>query len=78
MIYDPLHSQDDLRILRELGFTVLEEEDVNYHIADTPTFFYMPHCELTLYERVVERNCSNEQLPNVVLLGNRLDEYMQR
>jgi hypothetical protein len=73
-----MHDREDVKELRELGFTVLESEDLVYHDAVVPTIFYMPHCELSLYEGVVGRNCSTERLSNTFILGNRLDDYPHR
>lgn len=38
----------------------------------------MPHCDLHLYENLLRENWSRAQLPNVLLIANRLSEYAER
>ena len=38
----------------------------------------MPHCDLRLYENLLRENCSQERLPRLLLIANRLTEYMDR
>ena len=45
---------------------------------DEPTIVYMPHCDLHLYENLLRANCSRERLPRLLLIANRLSEYLDR
>lgn len=38
----------------------------------------MPHCDLPLYENILRENCSRERLPRLLLIANRLSEYLDR
>lgn len=38
----------------------------------------MPHCDMELYENLIKTNWSRERLPNLVLVANRLADYIDR
>jgi hypothetical protein len=38
----------------------------------------MPHCDLDLYESILATNWSREQLGYMVLISNRLGDYVDR
>ena len=43
-----------------------------------PTIVYMPHCDLPLYENILRANGSRDRLGRLVLIANRLSEYIDR
>lgn len=43
-----------------------------------PTIVFMPHCDLQLYENLLCENWKKERLSQVVLIANRLSEYLDR
>ena len=56
---------------------VFQAEPENY--ATSPdTVVYMPHCELSLFERFLNDNWSRERVPNLVLVGNTLSDYADK
>jgi hypothetical protein len=48
------------------------------YVAKQPTFFYLPHCELDLTERLLACNVAAGTLCNVAVLGNSFDLYRER
>ncbi|KAJ6519456.1 hypothetical protein C8R45DRAFT_1066151 [Mycena sanguinolenta] len=46
------------------------------HALDAPTILWMPHCDLDLHESVLAANWSHEQLERMVLISNRLGDYV--
>ncbi|KAF7338431.1 Translation machinery-associated protein 20 [Mycena venus] len=74
-IYDPVFSEEDVALFEELGFWVLSENQ-SRHLLDAPTILWMPHCDLELYESVLAANWSREQLEYMILISNRLGDYV--
>ncbi|KAJ6547395.1 SRR1-domain-containing protein, partial [Mycena capillaripes] len=84
-IYDPVFSEEDDALFEKLGFRVLSANTASgfgssfqegKHPLDTPTLLWMPHCDLDLYESVLAANWSREQLEYVILISNRLGDYV--
>ncbi|GAX77148.1 hypothetical protein CEUSTIGMA_g4594.t1 [Chlamydomonas eustigma] len=75
--FDPAYDDMDKALLNKLGIEVLEVNEGGRKAAGTPTMFYMPHCEHTLYEDLISHNKNNGLLRNVVLLGNSLKQYRE-
>ncbi|KAI9064223.1 SRR1-domain-containing protein [Trametes sanguinea] len=76
-VYDPVFADEDLQLLAQFRLTHLpENRRASYGLA-TPTVVFMPHCDLKLYENLLRANWSQENLPNVLLIANRLSEYAE-
>jgi hypothetical protein len=43
-----------------------------------PTICFMPHCDIDIYENLLQANCSKEKLSNILLVANRLADYLDR
>lgn len=43
-----------------------------------PTICFMPHCDIVIYENLLQANWSKERLSNIVLVANRLADYLER
>ncbi|KAJ7090038.1 SRR1-domain-containing protein [Mycena crocata] len=71
-IYDPVFSDEDENLFKQLR---LRAQEGRYPL-DTPTIFWMPHCDLDLYESVLATNWSREQLACMILICNRLGDYV--
>lgn len=48
------------------------------HAAEAPTIFFMPHCDMTLYESVLKANWTLQRLGNMLLIGNPISEYIAK
>lgn len=60
-------------------------DDVDWHSLQIggyslmrPTICFMPHCDLVIYENLLKANWSKERLPNILLVANRLADYLDR
>jgi len=42
-----------------------------------PTILFMPHCDLTLYERVLCVNWTLDRLENILFICNHFDDYLR-
>ncbi|KAJ7109211.1 SRR1-domain-containing protein [Mycena epipterygia] len=80
-VYDPVFSDEDRALFQELEISVSAENKASVlgegrYSLDSPTILWMPHCDLELYENVLRANWSREQLPYVILISNRLGDYV--
>uniref|UniRef100_A0AAR2JEM2 SRR1-like domain-containing protein n=1 Tax=Pygocentrus nattereri TaxID=42514 RepID=A0AAR2JEM2_PYGNA len=69
-MYDPVFTVSEREILRELGFTVLTENEEGKRAVCRPTLFYLMHCGKALYNNLLWRNWSPHILPKVIVIGN--------
>ncbi|KAJ3894177.1 SRR1-domain-containing protein [Lentinula edodes] len=83
-IYDPVFTDEDKSLLRQLGMCVLDcgsdtTDTRIYNIStdEEPTMLFMPHCDLALYESVLAANWSSSRLNNSLFICNHFDDYIQ-
>lgn len=69
-VYDPVLSDMDKQVIKDLGGTILLAEEAMQHTCSEKTLFYMPHCDAALYNEVLESNWSIHQLSDLSFLGN--------
>lgn len=48
------------------------------YALEVPTIYFMPHCDLELYEAVLRAIWNPESISNFFLLGNQLQEYVDK
>ncbi|KDN51777.1 hypothetical protein RSAG8_00325, partial [Rhizoctonia solani AG-8 WAC10335] len=77
-VFDPAFEEQDILALRGLGLGVLEENKKGAHVIDTPTFVYMPHCGIGLYERFLRANWSGGGMGRIILVANDMAAYVER
>ncbi|TCD62302.1 hypothetical protein EIP91_007098, partial [Steccherinum ochraceum] len=65
-VYDPVFSEEDERLL---------DANAAYPLP-VPTIVFMPHCDLQLYENLIHENWSTDRLSHLLLIANRLSEYV--
>lgn len=76
-IFDPVFTPGDAAYLRDqVGYVVLSAEPEDYTVGAN-TVAYMPHCDLTLFERFLGDNWSPRIIPNIILVGNNLSDYAE-
>jgi hypothetical protein len=46
------------------------------HLVEVPTILFMPHCDMQLYENILKRNWTRDAISNVLLIANRLLDYV--
>ncbi|KAJ7738512.1 SRR1-domain-containing protein [Mycena maculata] len=75
-VYDPVFSEEDDALFEQLRIRVLTENNEGRYPLKVPTILWMPHCDLELYESILATNWSREQLAYVILISNRLRDYV--
>jgi len=75
-IYDPIMTPTAIHATDTLGIPqCIQSKDNNYTVTE-PTLFYMPHCEVDLYQAVVKQNENN--FDKIVIIGNSFKNYLLR
>ncbi|KAM6930785.1 SRR1-like protein [Xenentodon cancila] len=77
-VYDPIFSSAERDILRELGLTVLTENEEGKRLATKPTLFYLMHCGKALYNNLLWKNWSAQCLSPIVIIGNSFTSMRER
>ncbi|XP_028313741.1 SRR1-like protein [Gouania willdenowi] len=77
-LYDPVFSPAEQDVLRELGLTVLTENEEGKRLVTRPTLFYLMHCGKALYNNLLWRNWSLERLSSLVIIGNSFSGMTER
>ncbi|XP_008280231.1 SRR1-like protein [Stegastes partitus] len=77
-VYDPAFSSAERDVLRELGLTVLTENEEGKRLATKPTLFYLMHCGKALYNNLLWKNWSAQCLPLVIMIGNSFSGIRER
>lgn len=77
-VFDPVLSASECRIIESLGCTILAVNEQGRRTAESPTLFFMPHCEALLYDNVLRANWSPVLLNRIVLLGNSFGSYLKQ
>uniref|UniRef100_A0A673HQ44 SRR1 domain containing n=1 Tax=Sinocyclocheilus rhinocerous TaxID=307959 RepID=A0A673HQ44_9TELE len=67
---DPVFSESEYDALKELGFTVLTENEEGKRAVYQPTLFYLMHCGKALYNNLLWRNWTPQTLPKLIIIGN--------
>ncbi|XP_030273688.1 SRR1-like protein [Sparus aurata] len=77
-VYDPAFSPGERDVLRELGVTVLTENEEGKRLATKPTLFYLMHCGKALYNNLLWKNWSTQHLPLMIIIGNSFNGMRDR
>ena len=77
-VFDPILSTIECRILDTIGCCVLNFNEKGMRKAIKPTLFFMPHCDESLYDDLLEVNWNPGLLSNVVIFGNSFHLYLDR
>lgn len=77
-VYDPVFSSGERDVLRELGLTVLTENEEGKRSATKPTLFYLMHCGKALYNNLLWKNWSTQHLPLMIIFGNSFNGMRDR
>ncbi|XP_077571994.1 SRR1-like protein [Stigmatopora nigra] len=78
LVYDPAFSDGEKDVLRELGLTVLTDNEEGKRLATKPTLYYLIHCGKALYNNLLWKNWSPKCLPHVVIIGNSFSSMRER
>ncbi|XP_037536385.1 SRR1-like protein [Nematolebias whitei] len=77
-VFDPAFSSSERDILKELGLTVLTENEEGKRQASKPTLFYLMHCGKALYNNLLWKNWSAQCLTQVMIIGNSFNGIRER
>jgi len=75
-VYDPVFTEEDDVLFKHLDIRMLAENKEGRYPLEAPTILWMPHCDLGLYENVLAANWSSTQLSYIILISNRLGDYV--
>ena len=79
LAFDPIFDEDDRAILLKSGVEVWDGASETSRLsANTPTLFFMPHCERSLYESLWKINSEAGTQDHVLLIGNDHQLYVMR
>ncbi|KAI9087365.1 hypothetical protein K1719_030685 [Acacia pycnantha] len=76
-VFDPILSTIEIQVLESLGCTVLSINEHGRRQTQKPTIFFMPHCDVDLYNNLLEANWEPNLLSNVIIFGNSFDTYIK-
>ncbi|GFV19628.1 SRR1-like protein [Trichonephila clavipes] len=74
-IYDPIFSTEEKTVLRDLSLNVLNINEGCKRTASNQTIFFMPHCDLPLYNNLLWANWKKEKLSKLIIIGNSFQKY---
>ncbi|XP_026178607.1 SRR1-like protein [Mastacembelus armatus] len=77
-LYDPAFSSGERDVLKELGLTVLTENEEGKRRTAKPTLFYLMHCGKALYNNLLWKNWSTQCLPLMIIIGNSFSGMQDR
>ncbi|KAM4746632.1 SRR1-like protein [Anableps anableps] len=77
-LYDPAFSSAEREVLRELGLTVLADNEEGKRLAMKPTLFYLMHCGKALYNNLLWKNWSPRCLSLLTIIGNCFSGIRER
>ncbi|PRP87639.1 SRR1-like protein-like [Planoprotostelium fungivorum] len=73
--FDPIFDENEKKVLNELGWTDITENEQGKRKVEGRTFFYMPHCGRPLYNNLLYTNWEPLQLKEMIILGNGFTNY---
>ena len=74
--YEPFMTELEKEFLESKSIKIIADNEKGKRLAKDPTFFFMPHCPMSLYSNLLFTNCG--RLDNVVIFGNSLSDYANR
>ncbi|KAL7594448.1 protein SENSITIVITY TO RED LIGHT REDUCED 1 [Lactuca sativa] len=74
-VFDPIISLTESKVMVELGCRVLLVNEHGRREAVDPILFFMPHCEVELYDNLLKTNWRHDLLNKIILLGNSFEKY---
>ncbi|KAJ1668051.1 hypothetical protein IW140_000784 [Coemansia sp. RSA 1813] len=77
MAFDPVTADVDVLTYEHLGVSMIPTNEEARRKAARQTLFYMPHCEIFLYENLLSANWTIESLSRIMLIGNNLQRYQE-
>ena len=69
-LYDPILTADEKAMAQGSNLTLIETNEEGKRGVHTRTLFFMPHCGKALYNNLLWKNWSKDQLKNIIIIGN--------
>jgi hypothetical protein len=76
--YDPIMNAVEIKAMEYFGGRKIAKNEQGKRRIVQPTLFYMPHCVKELYNNVLWANWPLENIRNVFIIGNSLNEYLEK
>ena len=73
-----MFSSGERNVLKELGLTIITENEEGKRLTTKPTLFYLMHCGKALYNNLLWKNWSRETLPQLTIIGNSFSGIQDR
>lgn len=74
-IYDPQFSFEEINFLNKLGLNVLNVNEEAKRVLKRKSIFFMPHCDIPLYNNLLWANWNKDTLSELVIIGNSFQSY---
>jgi len=74
-VYDPVFSKSEIEYLEKVGLNVLSINEEGKRTIVNKTLFFMPHCDLPLYNNLLWANWNIVNLSKLLIIGNTLSDY---
>ncbi|KAJ7516568.1 hypothetical protein O6H91_22G063300 [Diphasiastrum complanatum] len=78
LVFDPVLTALEQKVITCLGCSMLMHNEEGRRTVKVPTVFYMPHCEVTLYDNLLQANWVDHHLSSLAILGNSFGVYQER
>ncbi|XP_076887162.1 protein SENSITIVITY TO RED LIGHT REDUCED 1-like [Bidens hawaiensis] len=76
-VFDPIISLTESKVFEELNCRVLSVNEQGMRKVVDPILFFMPHCEVELYDNLLKTNWRYDSLNKIILFGNSFEKYEQ-
>jgi hypothetical protein len=74
--FDPCMTPEEAQFLKRQSIQIIPHNERGQRLVQESTFFFMPHCPLSLYTHVLHTNW--DQLDRIIMFGNSLTAYANR
>lgn len=69
-VYDPVLTEADRAVIEAIGGSILSADEAMQHTCSEEVLFYMPHCDASLYNEVLDSNWGAAEISRLSFLGN--------
>ena len=72
-VYDPAFCEEDRSLFRTLNFEIVEQNEGCRREVKEDTLFYMIHCSWPMYNNLLWKNWSSDNLSKLIIIGNNFN-----
>lgn len=78
-LYEPILSSTEVELSKKFGVQAFDKEGkLEWDLTEHKTLFFLPHCEIELYEKLFASNWDEIKLEKMIFVGNSLESYCER